>query len=54
MSKIKTFLLLDDDSPDIYVGRFSRTDEQIIPALQKLEIGDWINTGPGRSIQREE
>ncbi len=54
MAKTKIFLLLDDASPNLYVGQFARTDEQIVPALRKLEIGDWIKTGPGRSIQRKE
>lgn len=52
---MKTFLLIDDNHPDFYVGRFSRENYEIKPELQKLKIGDILNITPfpGRAIQRE-
>ena len=52
---LKTFLLIDDNHPDFYVGRFRRYDFEIKPALRSLKIGDILNTSPfpGRGIQRE-
>ena len=50
----KVFLLIDDNYPNFYVGRFSRKDSEIKPELQALKIVDILNTTPfpGRAIQR--
>lgn len=50
---LKTFLLTDDKHPNFYVGRITRRDDEIVPALRELEVGDSIKTSERRGIQRE-
>ncbi len=52
-SKRKTFLLIDDNHENFFVGKFTRTDSEIMPSLRALDIGEVMNTGNGRGIQRE-
>jgi len=40
MAQKKVFLMCDDDHPNYFVGRFERSDSQLIPELQKLEVGE--------------
>ena len=49
----KTFLICDDTSDDYFVGRLTRTDSQIKPELQRLEIGEELEISETRRFIRE-
>lgn len=55
MTETRTFLMCDDDSPDFFVGRITRTQKEIIPELWNLPIGNYLNSTkrPNRSWLRE-
>jgi len=35
----KIFLICDDNHPDYFVGRFERSDSQLIPQMRELKVG---------------
>jgi len=43
----KVFLMCDDSHPDYCVGRFERSDSQLIPEMRKLKIGQVYQANPG-------
>lgn len=49
----KTFLICDDKSDNYFVGRFTRTDSQLKPELQRLEIGEELEISETRRFIRE-
>tara|TARA_R110002124_G_scaffold179900_2_gene347434 strand:- start:9 stop:188 length:180 start_codon:yes stop_codon:yes gene_type:complete len=49
----KQFLIWDDNSPNGFVARFSRTDNEIIPELALLEIGDTYPLSDTKMVIRE-
>ena len=49
----KTFLICDDTSDNYFVGRFTRTDSQIKPELQRLEIGQELEIDERRRFIME-
>ena len=49
----KTFLICDDTSENYFVGRFTRTNRQIKPELQRLEIGEELEISETRRFIRE-
>tara|TARA_R110002096_G_scaffold119381_1_gene258595 strand:- start:471 stop:626 length:156 start_codon:yes stop_codon:yes gene_type:complete len=50
---MKQFLIWDDDSPNGFVARFSRTDNEIIPELTSLEVGDTYPLSDTKMVIRE-
>tara|TARA_R110000822_G_scaffold303771_1_gene428670 strand:+ start:360 stop:515 length:156 start_codon:yes stop_codon:yes gene_type:complete len=50
---MKQFLIWDDDSPNGFVTRFSRTDAEIIPELTLLEVGDTYPLSDTKMVIRE-
>jgi len=50
---VKQFLIWDDNSPNGFVARFSRTDDEIIPELAILEVGDTYPLSDTRMVIRE-
>ena len=42
MMEVRTFLICDDKSENYFVGRFSRTEDQVKPRLWQLEPGDYL------------
>jgi len=43
----KVFLICDDNNPDYFVGRFERSDGQIIPQMRELKVGQVYQANPG-------
>ena len=43
----KVFLICDDNHPDYCVGRFERTDSQLIPEMRELKVGQVYQANPG-------
>ena len=50
---MKQFLIWDDESPNGFVARFSRTDDEIIPAIAILEVGDTYLLSDTKMVIRE-
>ena len=54
--EMRTFDIIDDNSESLFIGTFSRTQEQVKPELWALQIGDYLNlhgeTPPCRAIMR--
>jgi hypothetical protein len=40
MPKTKTYLLCDDNNPDLYVGRITRTRAEVTPEIWALKVGE--------------
>ena len=40
--EVRTFLICDDTSSNYFVGRFSRTANQVKVQVWELEIGDYL------------
>ena len=51
----KVFLMCDDDHPDYFVGRFERSDDQLIPEMRKLNVGEVYQSSlnPAKHFIRE-
>lgn len=50
----RTFLICDDEHEDFIVGRITRTQDEVIPELWDLPIGDFYQCEqPNRSFTRE-
>ena len=50
----RTFLICDDNSENFFIGRFTRTENEVKPELWNLPIGDFLpGEGPGISFTRE-
>ncbi len=43
----KVFLICDDNHPNYCVGRFERSDSQLIPEMRDLKIGQVYQANPG-------
>jgi hypothetical protein len=54
MPDTRTFLMFDDTSHNFYVGRITRSQDQIKPELWNLEIGQCLTTSPTTGFQRSE
>ena len=42
----KVFLICDDNHPNYFVGRIKRSNDQLIPEMQKLKVGDVYQSSP--------
>ena len=49
----KSFLICDDKSENLFVGRLIRTDNQLNDRIKKLEIGDIYPLSKTRYLMRE-
>ena len=49
----KSFLICDDKSENLFVGRLIRTDNQLNDHIKKLEIGGIYSLSKTRYLMRE-
>tara|TARA_R110000822_G_scaffold51947_5_gene134849 strand:- start:431 stop:610 length:180 start_codon:yes stop_codon:yes gene_type:complete len=50
----RVFMMFDDNHPNFYVGRITRSEGEMKPELWGLEIGSILATGPNTGFQRSE
>ena len=55
MARKKVFLMCDDNHPNYFVGRFERSDDQLIPEMRELKVGEVYqpNSNHARHFVRE-
>ena len=51
-TETRTFLMIDDDNENYFVGRVTRSKNEIKPELWNLGIGCFLDTGNGRGFMR--
>jgi len=53
MSETRIFLLCDDSHPNLYVGRVSRTRDEVDKKMWSLEIGETLAGAGNIYVMRE-
>ena len=48
----RTFFIIDDNSSNFYVGRFTRTQDEVKPELWALEPGEYLAIDTSRAYTR--